>query len=108
MRGAIWPDFLHRKTEQALRAAWSHLTADAGTAPVQAVANFLEREVALVADVPLAKLVHGDYFAENVFVEQAGAGWRVSGVIDFSDLTLPGDPRLDLTSAVLFLEELPD
>lgn len=53
-------------------------------------------------DVPPA-LVHGDYFPANVMATPEG---EVTGVVDFSNLTMFGDPRLDLVSALSFLREL--
>lgn len=100
VRAATWPEFLQRKVEAALRAAHPHLSTDAGRPCVRAVERYLEREATTVGDITVGRLVHGDYFAENVFVAFTGAaagvgnGWVVSGVTDFSDLTLVGDPRL--------------
>lgn len=48
-------------------------------------------------------LVHGDYFPGNVM---AMADGRITGVIDFSNLTMYGDPRLDLVSAITYLRVL--
>lgn len=114
IRTATWPAFLHRKIATALHAAAPHLVTDVGATRVRAVERYLEREIPAVGDVTTGRLVHGDYFAENVFVTPTGgaagaaSGWAVSGVTDFSELTLVGDPRLDVASAVLFVEELRD
>jgi aminoglycoside phosphotransferase (APT) family kinase protein len=50
---------------------------------------------------PPKALVHGDYFPGNVLLDQ---GLEVSAVIDFSVLTVVGDPLLDAVSALVFLE----
>jgi putative membrane protein len=47
-----------------------------------------------------AKLVHGDYYPDNVLVDSTG---DVTGVIDFGTLTVAGDPDMDLAGAVLYL-----
>lgn len=114
LRTATWPAFLRCKIATALRAAAPHLATDAGAARVRAAERYLERELPAVGDVTTGRLVHGDDFAENVFVTPSGGatravgGWAVSGVTNFSDLTLAGDPCLDVASAVLFVEELRD
>jgi len=46
------------------------------------------------------RLVHGDFYPENVLVGESG---EVTGVIDFGGLTLIGDAQLDLACAVFFL-----
>lgn len=45
--------------------------------------------------------MHDDYFPGNVLVDERG---DVTAVIDFNPLTVAGDPRLDLISALIFLE----
>jgi putative membrane protein len=46
-------------------------------------------------------LVHGDYFPGNVFIDD---DLTISGVGDFSGLTIIGDPRMDLAGAVAYVE----
>lgn len=46
-------------------------------------------------------LVHGDYFPGNVLLDESLA---VSGLVDFSEWTVIGDPALDIAGAALFLE----
>lgn len=48
-------------------------------------------------------LVLGDYHPANVMVDDRG---HVTGVVDFSGLTLFGDPRLDMAASVLNLNGL--
>ena len=54
-----------------------------------------------VSDVVQPRLVHGDYFPGNVMVDARGA---VTGILDFSPMTVAGDPRLNLAGALIFLE----
>ncbi len=49
-------------------------------------------------------LVHGDYFLGNAMCTPDG---ELTGVVDFSNLTMIGDWRLDAVSALLFLDQLP-
>jgi aminoglycoside phosphotransferase (APT) family kinase protein len=49
-------------------------------------------------------LVHGDYFLGNAMCDPDG---HVTGVVDFSNLTMIGDWRLDAVSTLLFLDQLP-
>ena len=55
----------------------------------------------MVADVTEPKLTHGDYFPGNVMVNESG---EVTAVIDFSSMTVAGDPKLDLACALFFIE----
>lgn len=59
----------------------------------------------LPAKRPIAepRLVHGDDDPANVMVDMQGC---VVGVVDFSGLTLSGDPRLDAAASVLHLTGL--
>ncbi len=52
------------------------------------------------AQSPKQRLVHGDYFLDNVLFDD---NLQVSAVLDFGAHTLAGDPRLDATSAIIFL-----
>jgi putative membrane protein len=56
--------------------------------------------IAALPDPPKA-LVHGDYFPGNVLVAE---DLSVAAVIDFSPHTVVGDPRMDVTGALIFLE----
>ena len=47
-------------------------------------------------------LVHGDYFPKNVFVD---SNFNISHLIDFSELTLVGDHRVDIAGSIIFLKD---
>ncbi len=49
-------------------------------------------------------LVHGDICAPNAYVSMGPDGPVVSGIGDFSPHTVHGDPMLDVTGAVAFVE----
>ena len=67
-----------------------------------AVAHY-ETSLSLVADVTHPRLVHGDYWLENVLI---GDDHRVSGVVDWGGNVLAGDPRIDLAQAIFYLDML--
>jgi putative membrane protein len=60
-------------------------------------ADLSQREVAPV-------LVHGDVCPPNAYVSVGPDGAVVTGIGDFSPHTVHGDPMMDVTGAVAFLE----
>ena len=94
-----WPDYLLTMGRSAASRAAADLKAD-----VPGFAELLsswEKSLGLVADVTTPSLVHGDYFPGNVMVDEHG---QVIAVIDFSPMTVAGDPRLDVLCALIFIE----
>jgi len=57
-----------------------------------------------VVDPVTPTLVHGDLFPGNVMALEGGT---VTGIVDFSNLTMWGDWRLDAVSSLAFLEQVP-
>jgi putative membrane protein len=49
-------------------------------------------------------LVHGDVCPPNTYITLQGERWQVTGIGDFSPHTVNGDPMMDVTGAVAFLE----
>jgi putative membrane protein len=49
-------------------------------------------------------LVHGDVCPPNTYIALQGERWEVTGIGDFSPHTVNGDPMMDVTGAVAFLE----
>jgi aminoglycoside phosphotransferase (APT) family kinase protein len=95
---ATWIDYLDWQLDRSLKKAGADLTqdVDAFEEKAQELRQLLHRHA---ADAP-KRLVHGDYFLDNVlFVHDL----QVSAVLDFGAHTLAGDPRLDATSAIIFL-----
>ena len=45
-------------------------------------------------------MVHGDYFYDNLLV---GEDLKISAVLDFSDLSVVGDHKMDITGALIYL-----
>lgn len=92
-----WPQFLQNRTERNLQESLPSLREDLPHIDTL-VADFLHR----VETVPPApkRLVHGDYFFGNVMCDEQG---EITAVFDFSPLTLNGDPVMDLSGALDFL-----
>jgi aminoglycoside phosphotransferase (APT) family kinase protein len=76
-------------------------------ADVPELTRAFARYRSLLDELPAVQplLVHGDYYPANVLT---GADGGIAAVIDFSPLTVVGDWRADLVSAVCFMEELAD
>ena len=99
-----WAGYLRQKIERGLEAAAVHLTQDVPADARREVKRFLDRSLREIPWPATKRLVHGDYWPANVFVDAAGGTWQVSGVIDFSYLTAAGDPLVDVAGAIIFLE----
>jgi putative membrane protein len=99
VRRREWPEFLLARAQQTLLRSYSEFSAEVpGLAEV--IASW-EGDLRRLGDVTKPKLVHGDYFPGNILVNERG---EVTAVIDFSPLTVAGDPRMDLVGALIFLE----
>jgi len=99
VRRLAWAEYL------IARARYSLSRGEAGFAEdVPGLADIVagwEKELELVSEVTTPCLVHGDYFPGNVMVDERG---QVIAVIDFSPMSVAGDPRLDLLCALIFIE----
>jgi aminoglycoside phosphotransferase len=95
---ATWGDFLDRQLDRSLEKAGADLMQDveAFEEKEQGLRKLLHRH----AEGAPKRLVHGDYFLDNVLFD---SDFQVSAVLDFGAHTLAGDPRLDATSAIIFL-----
>lgn len=95
---ATWVDFLDWQLDRSLEKAGPDLAQDveAFEEKAQELRQLLHR----YAGGGPKRLVHGDYFLENVLFDD---NLQVSAVLDFGAHTLAGDPRLDATSAIIFL-----
>jgi aminoglycoside phosphotransferase len=95
---ATWVDFLDWRLDRSLEKVGGDLAQD-----VEALAEKaqeLRRLLHSHAKEAPKRLVHGDYFLGNVLFDD---NLQVSAVLDFGAHTLVGDPRLDATSAIIFL-----
>ncbi len=92
---ATWGEYLQNRVLAETQSC-PHLSADLPDSG-RVVDELLARIGAL--DEPAKQLVHGDFYPNNIFVDDSG---NVSGVGDFSMLTVVGDPLMDYASALYF------
>jgi putative membrane protein len=99
LQSESWSEFLWARLARSVASSRSDLEAD-----VPGVGEVLSRvrvELAGLSAYDDRRLVHGDYFPGNVFVDDSG---EVTGVGDFGYSTVVGDPLLDVAGAIAFLE----
>lgn len=94
-----WPQYLATRAQEALRASYAQISSD--VPGLDGIVESWEKDLEIVAGVTEPRLAHGDYFPGNVMVDERG---EVTAVIDFSPMTVAGDPRLDLACALFFIE----
>jgi len=100
LRCSTWPAFLQTKTQQAYKSA--AMLFDADVPEIKHILEFFTAESNLVDDVTQARLVHGDFNASNVLFNNG----IITAVTDFGELTIAGDPRMDIASGIIgFMEE---
>ena len=105
LRDRTWTGFLLASIDRTLSDRRDVLSRD-----VPALETALDRvrqRVVALGEPAERVLVHGDFYPQNVMVDDRG---RVTGVIDFGGNTLLGDPRMDLASAAIFaaIPEVPE
>ncbi len=99
MRRPTWAEYLAAHARDSLSRGEDNLKED--VPDLGNIVDAWEKELELVSDVTTPSLVHGDYFPGNVMVDERGI---VIAVIDFSPMTVAGDPRLDVLCALIFIE----
>ncbi len=95
-----WRDFVEKKCRSQFEL-YGHLLAS----DVPHIEDILERfieELAVIDDSIRPSIVHGDLFFPNIMALPDGT---ITGLIDFSDLTLFGDAMLDLVSLAIFARQ---
>jgi len=100
-RAPTWSQFLASRVRASVAAAPAHVRDD--LPELDHVADVFYADTASL-DVSSRQLVHGDYFPGNVLVDEVGT---VTGVVDFANLTMAGDPALDVAGALAFLSITP-
>ncbi len=88
---ASWGEYLRARLQVALGTGRAALTQD--VPDLDRVVAHLVDEFARLEPMTRKGLVHGDYFAGNVFIDD---DLNICGVGDFGYSTLVGDPRMDL------------
>lgn len=99
IRTETWAEYLHASLDRQVAAA------DQGAYPevdVGAVRDQLHEDIAAVA-APEPALLHFDYFPGNVMCNDT----RITAVIDWSVLSIIGDPDLDVALAVEYFAVTP-
>ncbi len=92
-----WPGYLQARIEATLAHSYADLKAD--LADVERIVDGFFRKLSSLPPRPQKCLVHGDYFPGNVLCDERGI---LTAVVDFSPLTLVGDPMMDLAGAYYF------
>ena len=92
-----WPGYLRARIEATLAHSYSDLLTDLPDA--DRVVDRFKRELNSLPALPPKQLVHGDFFLGNVLSDERGI---LTAVVDFSPLTLIGDPLMDLAGAYYF------
>lgn len=95
--GKSWPGFLRQRTAATLARSAGDLRDDLPEVE-RVLESFHEQLDSLPAEPPKS-LVHGDFFFGNLLCDERGI---VTAVVDFSPLTLIGDPLVDLAGAYYF------
>lgn len=102
IRRTRWTDYLWERLLASLAGSRDALARDLPA--VDAVLAHTQRALAHLEPVTAARLVHGDFFAGNVFIND---DLNLCGVGDFGYSTLVGDPRMDLAATLVFWDVSP-
>lgn len=94
-----WPQFIRDRVQQTLAVSRPDLEQDVPR--LEAVLAHVEAEIGALEGFGEKRLVHGDYFPGNVYIDD---DQQVCGVGDFGYTTVVGDRRMDLAGAVAFME----
>ena len=92
-----WPGYLQARIEATLTHSYADLKED--LPEVDRIVEEFFRKLSSLPPRPQKCLVHGDYFPGNVLCDERGT---LTAVVDFSPLTLIGDPLIDLAGAYYF------
>ncbi len=94
-----WTEFLSRRLDETINEIKKH--------PNHSISNindlferFKNEDLVKIDPMPTKKLVHGDIFLENVLVDD---DFEISGLLDFSSLSVVGDHRMDVAGLVYFI-----
>lgn len=98
IKAETWTDFLKMKLENTQHKA--HTKPDHDIENIDSLfENFFKQDLPLLNPRPEKHLVHGDIFLENVMADEQG---NITGLLDFSSLTVIGDHLMDVTGMLYF------
>jgi aminoglycoside phosphotransferase (APT) family kinase protein len=97
LRERTWTGYLLASIDRALRERRHILSRD--VPGFETALDRVRQRVVALGEPAERVLVHGDFYPQNVMVDDRG---RVTGVIDFGGNTLLGDQRMDSASAAIF------
>jgi aminoglycoside phosphotransferase (APT) family kinase protein len=95
-----WVGFLRKKWLLAFQEYDAYLRLDFPA--IYQVAELFQADISLLLHGSSPVVVHGDIFFPNILASPEG---EITGIIDFSELTLAGDFMLDLVSLAIFARE---
>jgi len=95
-----WRGFLSKKTSQQYELNAERVRRDFSDFE-KVVAQF-QAELSGLSESAPHSVVHGDVFFPNVMASTDG---RITGIVDFSELTLIGDPFMDWVSLSIFVRD---
>lgn len=99
IRASTWAEFLERKLMQRIQLVKTHLQKDVRR--LEEKINLMKRIFKSKLRFPEKKLVHGDYFYNNILFDE---DLNVSGVFDFSNSTVVGDYRMDIACGIMYFD----
>jgi aminoglycoside phosphotransferase (APT) family kinase protein len=94
-----WPGFLWDRAQQTLQRSRQDLEHD--VPQLDRLLDAFHGRLLPMRTLQTKRLVHGDYFPGNVFIDDT---LTVYAVGDFGYSTVIGDPRMDIAGAIVFLE----
>jgi putative membrane protein len=94
-----WPRFLWDRAQRTLQCSRHDVEHD--VPELDRLLDTFHARVLLMATLQTKRLVHGDYFPGNVFIDDT---LTVYGIGDFGCSTVIGDARMDIAGAIVFLE----
>ena len=97
LREGTWTGFLLASIDRSLCKRRDTLTRD--VRGFETALDRVRQRIVALGEPAERVLVHGDFYPQNVMVDDGG---RVTGVIDFGGNTLLGDQRMDVASAAIF------
>ena len=103
LQRASWADYLWDRMQQALAISYAVVVQE--VPEFDQLLAYIRQELNLFDGFNAKRLVHGDYYPANVFVDDA---LNICGIGDFGYTTVVGDPVVDLAGTIIFLDVYED